>query len=318
MSHAILSYNKGRENGLADGVVITPSHNPPEDGGFKYNPPNGGPADTDITGGDRDAPPTAFWKTASRASSASLTTARANRPACIATTISGPMSPISPTSSTWKRSAAPASKSASIRWAARRCITGSRSSSATAGRDHRQRRGRSDVPLHDGGLGRQNPDGLLVALCDGAADRPARQIRRRLRQRHRRRPARHRDAERPDESEPLSRRRDLLFVHTTRRNGAATARSARPSSAAASSTASRKSSAAGWSKSRSASNGSSTACIDGTFGFAGEESAGASFLRRDGSVWTTDKDGIILGLLAAEITARTERDPEPVVRRADQ
>ncbi|MGH6793663.1 MAG: phosphoglucomutase, alpha-D-glucose phosphate-specific, partial [Methylocella sp.] len=49
--------------------------------------------------------------------------------------------------------------------------------------------------------------------------------------------------------------------------------------------------------------------IGGSFGFAGEESAGATFLRRDGSVWTTDKDGIILGLLAAEITARTKRDP---------
>jgi phosphoglucomutase len=48
---------------------------------------------------------------------------------------------------------------------------------------------------------------------------------------------------------------------------------------------------------------------DGAFGFAGEESAGASFLRRDGSVWTTDKDGIILGLLAAEMTARTKSDP---------
>jgi phosphoglucomutase len=47
----------------------------------------------------------------------------------------------------------------------------------------------------------------------------------------------------------------------------------------------------------------------GSFGFAGEESAGASFLRRDGSVWTTDKDGIILGLLAAEMTARTRSDP---------
>ncbi len=49
ISHAILTYNKGRTTGLADGVVITPSHNPPADGGFKYNPPNGGPADTDIT-----------------------------------------------------------------------------------------------------------------------------------------------------------------------------------------------------------------------------------------------------------------------------
>jgi len=49
LSHAILSYNRGRNDGLADGIVITPSHNPPEDGGFKYNPPSGGPAGTDAT-----------------------------------------------------------------------------------------------------------------------------------------------------------------------------------------------------------------------------------------------------------------------------
>ncbi len=49
VSHAILTYNRDRKTGLADGVVITPSHNPPEDGGFKYNPPNGGPADTVVT-----------------------------------------------------------------------------------------------------------------------------------------------------------------------------------------------------------------------------------------------------------------------------
>ena len=49
VSHAILCFNRGRTSGLADGVVITPSHNPPESGGFKYNPPNGGPADTDVT-----------------------------------------------------------------------------------------------------------------------------------------------------------------------------------------------------------------------------------------------------------------------------
>ncbi len=50
ISRAILVYNRGRKSGLSDGIVITPSHNPPEDGGFKYNPTNGGPADTDVTG----------------------------------------------------------------------------------------------------------------------------------------------------------------------------------------------------------------------------------------------------------------------------
>jgi phosphoglucomutase len=50
VSHAIIVYNRGRTTRLADGIVVTPSHNPPQDGGFKYNPPNGGPADTDVTG----------------------------------------------------------------------------------------------------------------------------------------------------------------------------------------------------------------------------------------------------------------------------
>ncbi len=54
ISHAILTYNQGKSSGLADGVVITPSHNPPDDGGFKYNPPNGGPADTEATGWIQD------------------------------------------------------------------------------------------------------------------------------------------------------------------------------------------------------------------------------------------------------------------------
>src|ERR1700688_2214890 len=50
ISHSILTYNRNRKTGLGDGIIITPSHNPPRDGGFKYNPPNGGPADTVVTG----------------------------------------------------------------------------------------------------------------------------------------------------------------------------------------------------------------------------------------------------------------------------
>jgi len=54
LSHAILAYNRGRTSGLADGIVITPSHNPPPDGGFKYNPPDGGPASSEATGWIQD------------------------------------------------------------------------------------------------------------------------------------------------------------------------------------------------------------------------------------------------------------------------
>ena len=56
ISHAILTYNRGRKTGLADGIVITPSHNPPHDGGFKYNPPNGGPAEASSPVGSRRRP----------------------------------------------------------------------------------------------------------------------------------------------------------------------------------------------------------------------------------------------------------------------
>ena len=56
ISHAILTYNRGRTTGLADGIVITPSHNPPESGGFKYDPPHGGPAEEEVTPGSKRRP----------------------------------------------------------------------------------------------------------------------------------------------------------------------------------------------------------------------------------------------------------------------
>ena len=56
ISRAILVYNRGRQEHLADGIVVTPSHNPPEDGGFKYNPPNGGPAGSEVTDRSRTGP----------------------------------------------------------------------------------------------------------------------------------------------------------------------------------------------------------------------------------------------------------------------
>ena len=95
ISHAILTYNKNRKSGLADGIVITPSHNPPEDGGFKYNPPNGGPADTNITDWIERSRKRAPRERTSTVCGESRTIAHANLPASTATTISAHMSPTS-------------------------------------------------------------------------------------------------------------------------------------------------------------------------------------------------------------------------------
>ena len=175
-----------------------------------------------------------------RRASASRTSARANRPACIATITSRPMSPTSPTSSTWTRSASSGVKIG---------IDPLGGAGVHYWQPIIERYGLAATIVSDAvdptfrfmtaRLGRQDPHGLLVALRDGAADRHARQVRRRLRQRHRRRPPRHRDPlERADEPEPLPRRRHRLSVRATARTGARTARSARPSSAARSSIAS--------------------------------------------------------------------------------
>ena len=135
VSHAILVANRGDGDagGLADGIVVTPSHNPPDDGGFKYNPPNGGPADTDVTRWIQDE--------ANRILEASggdgldgiarvpFERARARRPA--STTSGRRTSPTSATSSTWPRSRRRACASASTRSVARRSPTGRRSGSGT-------------------------------------------------------------------------------------------------------------------------------------------------------------------------------------------
>ena len=260
ISHAILTYNKGRTSGLADGVVVTPSHNPPEDGGYKYNPPHGGPADTDVTAvvekranayladGLKGVKRIDYAKARKSANVARLRLHHALR----------------------RRSRqCRRSRPGQIRRRQYRHRSARRRRRALLASDHRalrpeghrrERGDRSDLPLHDRRLGRQDPHGLLLALRDGEPDRDARPLRRRLCQRHRCRPPRHRDAHRrPDESEPLSLRPRSPICSRTARTGARMPRSARPWCRARSSTASRRSSAAGWSRRRSASNGSSTA-----------------------------------------------------------
>jgi phosphoglucomutase len=113
ISHAILGYNRGRSAGLADGIVITPSHNPPEDGGFKYNPPHGGPADTDITRWIEDRANQLLAEDLKSVKRVAIDAARWRQ------------------WWTWTRSAGPNSGSVPIRWAAPAWPTGNRSSSAT-------------------------------------------------------------------------------------------------------------------------------------------------------------------------------------------
>ena len=304
--------------GLADGIVVTPSHNPPDDGGFKYNPPNGGPADTDVTRWIQDEANRILEASGERR-------ARRRSRAC--------------------RSSAPAPQASAYDFLARyvddlgvgRRHGGDRGSGLRIGVDPMggasvaywaaigERYGldltvtndtrRPDVRLHDPRLGREDPDGPVVAVRDGRA---------------RRRCAT--GSTSPSATTPtptatasscpgagllnpnhvLAAAISYLFGGG-RAAGAATSRSARRSSS--SSMIDRVVADLGRRLRRGpgrASSGSSTGSSTGSIGFGGEESAGASFLRRDGTVWTTDKDGIIACLLAAELTAKLRRNPAEV------
>ncbi len=195
ISHAILGYNHGRTSGFADGIVVTPSHNPPDNGGFKYNPPNGGPADTQATGwietrsnillegGVRDVRRMPF--------------ARAHR---AATTHEHDFIEHLRRRS-WQRHRLrcdPRCRRPHGRrsaWRRRRALLGAYRCALQARSDRGQHGSRSNLPLHDAGLGRQDPHGSIVALCDAAPDRPEGSLRHRVRLRYRSRPSRHRDAQ---------------------------------------------------------------------------------------------------------------------------
>ena len=180
ISHAILSYNKGRTSGLADGVVISPSHNPPEDGGYKYNPPHGGPADTDVTAKVEKA--ANAYMEADMKGVARMPYARARkapsthlhdyiRPYVADLGNAVDMALIK--SSGVKIGIDPLGGAAVHYW---QPLIEHYGINATVVND----RGRSDVPFHDSGLGWKNPDGLFLAVRDGEPDCDARQVRRRL------------------------------------------------------------------------------------------------------------------------------------------
>ena len=235
ISRAILVHNRGRKDQLADGIVITPSHNPPEDGGFKYNPPNGGPADTDVTTWIQDRANEllrAGNADVKRMPFADALQGRDDAPGSISSC---------PTSRTWRnvidmeaiRAAGlklgvdPLGGAAVHYWEPINDIYGL--DITVVNPDDR-----SDLLVHDGGSRRQDPHGLLQPLRDGQPGRPQGPFRRRLRQRPRLPTATASSRRRPGLMNPNHYLAVAIrYLLTHRPGGRATRRSARPWSAAA-------------------------------------------------------------------------------------
>ena len=314
ISHAILTYNRGRKKGLADGIVITPSHNPPHDGGFKYNPPSGGPADNVVTG----------WI---EAKANALLEARLNGVKRI------PHEQALRASTTHQHDYLTAYINDLGNVIDLDVI---RSAKIHLGVD----------PL--GGAGVHywariaEQHGLNLTVVDETVDPTFRfmtvdwdgQIR-------------------MDPSSPYAMQRligmkdrfDLSFACDTDhdRHGIVTRSEGLlpPNHDLCAAIFHLFQNRPKWSKSAAVGKTIVSSqmidritaklgrklfevpvgfkwfvdgLLDGSLGFGGEESAGASFVRLDGSVWTTDKDGIVPALLAAEITARMDRDPGEIYR----
>src|SRR6185312_15557076 len=309
LSHAILTYNKGRKSGLADGIVITPSHNPPEDGGFKYNPPSGGPADTTATkwienrANELIAAKLAGVQRMHYARA--LAAATTHRHDYISAYVGdlGKVIDFAPLKGTtlklavdplggagvhyWPRIAEkylpqlqvlnpyvdPTFRFMTLDWDGRirmDCSSPNAMASMIANKD------RFDVAW----------------ACDTDHDRHGIVTR---------------STGLLNPNHYLAVAIQYLFTH--RPEGSATVGIGK--TLVSSSIINRVAKGLGrpmlevpvgfkWFV---------DGLIEGSLGFVGEESAGASFLRRDGTVWTTDKDGLILGLLAAEMTAVTGKDP---------
>ncbi len=312
ISHAILTYNHGRKNGLADGVVITPSHNPPEDGGFKYNPPNGGPAETDITGWiERTANDfltnkmAGVRRVAAERAFAAPTVHRHDYVTPYVDDLANVLDMEAIRGSKLKIGIDPLGGASVNFWSA---------IAARYGIDATNVNDRVDPTF-----------AFMTVDWDGRI--------------------------RMDCSSPYAMKRlvalrndfDIAFANDTDadRHGIVTRSGGlmNPNHYLAAAIHYLFGQRAEWPKKAAIGKTVvSSAIIDrvaqklgrslfevpvgfkwfvdglleGSLGFGGEESAGASFLRRDGSVWTTDKDGLIMGLLAAEMMAKTGKDPSQI------
>jgi phosphoglucomutase len=308
-SRAILAYNKGRENGLADGVVITPSHNPPEDGGFKYNPPNGGPADTDITAGIERAA-NGFLEDGLKGIKR-IPYDRALKSACVhrfdyigpyVADLANVVDMDAIRGSGVKIGIDPLGGAAVHYW---QPIIERYGLDATIVSDAVDPTFRFMTVDWDGKIRMDCSSPYAMARLIGLRDKFDVAF------------ANDTDADRHgivtgsnglmNPNHYLAAAISYLFTHRPQWSGNSAVGKTIVSSAIIDRVA--KKIGRRLVETPVGFKWFVDGLIGGDFGFAGEESAGASFLRRDGSVWTTDKDGLILGLLAAEMTARTKRDP---------
>ncbi len=314
LSHAILTYNRGRRMNLADGIVITPSHNPPEDGGFKYNPPNGGPADTTATkwienraneliaGGLQDVKriPFAQALTGGHMRRYDYITLYVNDLGSVidfdvlaGTALKLAVDPLGGAGvAYWPRIAEqyklsyevlnqtvdPTFRFMTVDWDGRirmDCSSPSAMASMISSKDRFDVAWACDTDHDRHGIVTRSA-GLLNPNHYLAVC------------------IQYLFTHRPGWGEGTAIGKTLVSSGIIDRVAAGIGRKVLEVPVGFK-----------WFV---------DGLIDGSLGFVGEESAGATFLRRNGQVWTTDKDGLIPGLLAAEMTARTGKDPGELYR----
>jgi phosphoglucomutase len=309
ISHAILVANQGKTRGLADGIVITPSHNPPDDGGIKYNPPNGGPAGTDITSKIQD-----------RANAIIEGGLRAVKRMPLASALTADTTHLHDFITPYVADLDNVVDMAAIAKAGLHIGVDPLGGSGIAYWGPIAERYGLDIDVvnprvdptfafmtldKDGKIRMDCSSPCAMASLIGLKDRydiafgndpdydrhgivtptagllnPNHYLAVAINYLFANRPHWRRDAA-IGKTLVSSSMIDRVAMHLDRRLSEVPV-------------------GFKWFV---------DGLLDGSYGFGGEESAGASFLRRDGTVWTTDKDGIILDLLGAEITARTARDP---------
>ena len=329
ISHAILGYNRGRTSGKADGIVITPSHNPPQDGGFKYNPPHGGPADTDVTGWVQDeanrligAGLEGVQRIPLARAKAAATTHRHDYIAAYTGDLAAVIDVEAIKSAGVKIGIDPMGGAGVAYWGP---IAERYGLDITVVNEHvdptfafmrvdKDGKIRMDCSSPYAMAGLVELKDRFDIACGNDTDYDRHGIVTK-------------SVGLMNPNHYLSVAIDYLYQNRPGWSGDA----AVGKTLVSSSMIDRVAGELGRTL-REVPVGFKwfvDGLVDGSYGFGGEESAGASFLRLDGTCWTTDKDGIILDLLAAEITAKTGRDPgehyrelvarhgEPVYERID-